>query len=152
MMRWGRAIMGHGSQLLWVFQLVFHSGNNVHRAAWVAGVQREQQRRWCEGVKTWPAAGVAQVLEALCVGPCMSWSEWMWCKNDTGEGAWGQTQEGSECHTDFTMVPTFWWCLCSSGSQHAPMRIKDSFKKKDCLWRGEQSAEKSLRVGAVPLV
>lgn len=82
--------------------------SNVHGAVWVAGVQRALQRRWCEGVKTWPAAGVAQVLEALCAGPCVSWSEWMWWKNDTGGRAWGQTQESSEHHTDFTMVPTFW--------------------------------------------
>lgn len=83
---------------------MFHSGSNVHGAAWVAGVPREQQRRWCEGVKTWPAAGVAQVLEALCEGPCVSWSEWMWWKMTWERGL------GVRHRKPLNATPTSQWC------------------------------------------
>lgn len=35
----------------------------------------------------------------------------------------GQTMEGPECHTNFAMLPTFWWHLCLLRSEHTHGRI-----------------------------
>lgn len=59
--------MGRGSQsLLLVSQLLFQACEVMCMGQCGLLVSRERCRgAWCEGVKTWPAAGVAQVLEAL---------------------------------------------------------------------------------------